>query len=64
MKYNNLNDVMKHLTQLERCTSHNPINQDVYQIQIDTIGNMLELFGVKWRFVEKGEHFVAELLNK
>ena len=62
MKYENLNDVMNHLTRLKRMTNDHPINKDVYGIQIDTIADMLELFGVKWRFVEKDEHFVAEIL--
>lgn len=65
MEYKNLNDVMEHLTRLEHLTDHNPSphQKDVFQVQIDTIANMLKLFNVKWHFIEKDGRFIAKLVS-
>lgn len=57
-KYENLDDVMKELTIYKNTTN----NYDIFNDRINTIADMLELFEVKWQYVEENERFIAKLL--
>lgn len=57
-KYENLDDVMKELTRYKNTTN----NYDIFNDRINTIADMLELFEVKWQYVEENERFIAKLL--
>ena len=53
----NLDDVMRRLTFLKNVSDGN----DQFDKELNVIAEMLEIFGVKWSFVEDNEKFVAKL---
>lgn len=53
----NLDDVMKKLTFLKNVSD----GRDEFDKQLNTIAEVLEVFNVKWHFVEDGEKFIAKL---
>ena len=53
----NLDDVMKRLTFLKNVSDGN----DQFNRELNVIAEMLEVFNVKWSFVEDGEKFIAKL---
>ena len=53
----NLDDVMKELTFLKNVSDGN----DEYNKRLNTIADLLEIFNVKWHFVEEDEKFIAKL---
>ncbi len=55
--FKNLDDVMKELTFLKNASD----GHDHFDMKLNTIAEMLELFGIKWQFVEDGEKFIAKL---
>lgn len=57
-KYESLDDVMKELTRYKNTTN----NYDIFNDRINTIADMLELFEIKWQYVEENERFIAKLL--
>lgn len=55
--YKNLDDVMKELTFLKNVSD----GHDQFDMKLNTIAEILELFNIKWQFVEDGEKFIAKL---
>lgn len=53
----NLDDVMSRLTFLKNISD----GHDQFDKEINVIAEMLEVFGVKWSFVEDSEKFIAKL---
>ena len=53
----NLDDVMSRLTFLKNISD----GHDQFDKEINVIAEMLEVFGVKWSFVEDSEKFIARL---
>lgn len=53
----NLDDIMKELTYLKNISD----GHDEYDRRLTAIAEVLEVFGVKWSFVEEGEKFIAKL---
>lgn len=56
-KYESINDIMKELTFLKNVSD----GYDEFDRRLTAIAEVLELFNVKWRFVEENEKFVAKL---
>ncbi len=55
--FKNLDDVMKELTFLKNASD----GHDHFDMKLNTIAEMLELFNIKWQFVKEGEKFIAKL---
>ena len=53
----NLYDVMRELTFLKNVSN----GHDEYDRRLTAIAEVLEIFDVKWSFVEDGEKFIAKL---
>lgn len=55
--FKTLDDVMKRLTILKNISN----GYDDFNRELNTIADMLELFNVKWSFIEENDKFVAKL---
>ncbi len=57
--FKDLNDVMKRLTLLKNMTN----GYDEFNTELNTIGEMLQLFNIQWCFIEDKENdkFIAKL---
>lgn len=59
--FKNLDDVMKRLTFLKNISD----GHDKFDIELNTIAEMLQLFNIQWHFVEDKENdkFIARLIT-
>lgn len=57
--FKNLDDVMKRLTFLKNISD----GHDKFDVELNTIAEMLQLFNIQWHFVEDKENnkFIAKL---
>lgn len=53
----NLDDVMRELTFLKNASD----GRDEYDRRLTAIAEVLDIFNVKWSFVEESEKFIAKL---
>lgn len=55
--FKNLDDVMKRLAYLKNISD----GHDKFDVEINTIAEMLSLFKIQWSFTEENDKFIAKL---